>query len=464
MARDVKSEYMLTVLASTGSDQSDPGTEVLVLLAAGMLVGLVVIYYGFKTYRVGRLIKNTPTEKVRSAAVGRTELNGTAVPKDFVMDRPFTDGKCLYASYKVREYREYNDDNKNNQWRTVFSKTLAPPFYLDDGTGEMLVDADPDAKFEISDSNSTTIRVGEYGNPPEMVQEFLAGPEQVQPSQTELAETMTDLMGGVIGGFTAGGHAQQTLEQAKQEVKAEQAERPDPRPEASARRADGQRQDGESPPQITGTDGSGQADVGDGGTGSKPDGESGKAGGGATGEPQGEAGGLDIAHVSRGDLNRHGNVLQADERERDPQTEPMERDGAETSQIESEGANEETSGLLSSVRGTVDTVTDMVEAVSGTRAVSGSSHRKRRYIEEVLPVGADAYVYGNAQPQDTDLSAANEDRLVMREDRATEQFIISDFSEDEISRGYTKRAVLFIIGGLILSAGCLGGLAYLLGL
>lgn len=179
------------------------------------------------------------------------------------MDRPFTDGKCLYASYKVREYREYNDDNKNDQWRTIFSKTLAPPFYLDDGTGEMLVDAD--------------------------------------------------------------------------------------------------------------------------------------------------------------------------------------------------------SGLLSSVRSTVDTVTDMVESVSGPRAVSGSSRRKRRYVEEVLPVGADTYVYGSAQPRDTDLSAANEDRLVMREDQATEQFIVSDFSEDEISWGYTKRAVLFILGGLILSAGSLGGLAYLLG-
>lgn len=389
-------ETFVSWVAGRVPGQSEPDTEVLLLLAAGILVGLGMIYYGFRNYRVSRLIKNTPTERIRSAAVGRTELHGTAVPKEYIFDQPFTDGECLYASYKVREYHEYNDDDKDDEWKTIFSKTLAPPFYLDDGTGEILVDADADANFEISDENSTTIRVSKRRSPPETVQEFLGGPDGT-PTRN-VTSTITDVLGGVTGNLTNSGHATQYVEQAAQER--EESEQAD----------------------TTGSD--------------------------ESSDDESTSDDLGIQQLSRGELNRSGAILATDD----------------DTQVEDSGADGGASGLLGSIRDAAETMSDAMGSMSGPRGVSGSSRRKRRYIQEVLPIGTDTYVYGGAEPRTADISAANEDRLVMREDSGTGQFIVSDYGEDEIVWGYTKRAVLFGGIGLVVSAGSVGLLAHLLGL
>lgn len=405
----------MTSIATTVSLQSDPDPEVQVILTLGILAGLVLIFIGFRAYRVGRLIKNTPTEKVRSAAVGRTELFGTAIPKDYVIDRPFTDGKCLYASYKVEEYREYNDDDKNDEWKTIFSKTLAPPFYLDDGTGRMLINADSDASFEIGSENSYKKTVRKRRSPPQKIQEFLGGPEgKSGQAGSPLTGSLTDMMGGRMATAGDSGQAMQTTES----------------PEGMAG----------SPDQATGETGQTAQGIEQTGEGI---------------EQAGEGLELDVTHISRGELNRNGAILErpAD----DDEGEPGE------GRLESTGEDDEQSGLLGSVKGTLSSVSDAMSSMSGPRGVSPTSRRKRRYTEEILPVGEDAYVFGSAEPRVADISASNADRLVMEEDPATGKFIISDRGEDVIAWGYTKRALIFIVVGLIISAASLGILAHLLG-
>jgi len=103
------------------------------------LVGLVLVYDGFSTWQRMRLMQDTPTEKVRSAAVGRTELNGTGKPIDAPLRRPFDDGTCLVATWEIEEWEEDHDDDspgRDGHWSTVDSgmscrRSISRGFWLD---------------------------------------------------------------------------------------------------------------------------------------------------------------------------------------------------------------------------------------------------------------------------------------------------------------------------------------------
>lgn len=143
-------------------------------------LGIWMIYHGFNEYRVSRLIRDTGTETVRAAAVGRTELEGTAEPVGGSLARPFTDGDCLYAHYNIQEERE--DSDGDTSWATLDQDTWVTEFYLDDGTGRILVEPLVSAKFEISDEHTTRITVREGQSEPPEVAEFLEQGTDVDPT------------------------------------------------------------------------------------------------------------------------------------------------------------------------------------------------------------------------------------------------------------------------------------------
>lgn len=153
------------------------GLFVLLLLFG---LGLLMVYRGFDEYRTGRLIRDTATETVRAAAVGRTELEGTVEPAGPTLARPFTDGDCVYAHYRIREERE--DSDGDTSWTTLDQDTWVVDFLLDDGTGRILVDPEVSAKFEISDANTTRIVVPSGRSEPAGVAEFLEQGTDADPS------------------------------------------------------------------------------------------------------------------------------------------------------------------------------------------------------------------------------------------------------------------------------------------
>jgi hypothetical protein len=82
-----------------------------------------------------RLLINTPTSKIRSASVGLVEVSGVATGP-YTIPAPITGNPCYLYQTIVWRQRE---ESKSQEWKTVAEETLHVPFFLEDGTGKLLV-------------------------------------------------------------------------------------------------------------------------------------------------------------------------------------------------------------------------------------------------------------------------------------------------------------------------------------
>lgn len=100
-----------------------------------MAGGASLFFRGFKKLRTLRRIENTPTSNIRSMPMGSVEVEGVARIEE-PHQAPFT-GKPV-AYYEI-EIEELQGGGKNSRWVTIYEEASEDPFYLDDGTGQVLV-------------------------------------------------------------------------------------------------------------------------------------------------------------------------------------------------------------------------------------------------------------------------------------------------------------------------------------
>ncbi|HYM80461.1 MAG TPA: GIDE domain-containing protein [Candidatus Limnocylindria bacterium] len=98
---------------------------------AASVTGPILFYQGFRALRTLHLIRNTPTARIRSMAMGLVEINGSVVPRSTAI-APFTGRPCAYweVDVAVRTRRSYSIVHRNQSGQ---------PFYLRDETGLALV-------------------------------------------------------------------------------------------------------------------------------------------------------------------------------------------------------------------------------------------------------------------------------------------------------------------------------------
>jgi hypothetical protein len=85
-----------------------------------------------------RLLLDTPTSKIRSAAQGYVELYGMLHLHDAApLAAPLTGKPCLWWRYRIEEYSE---NGKSKSWRVVDSGVSDTWLRLADATGECLID------------------------------------------------------------------------------------------------------------------------------------------------------------------------------------------------------------------------------------------------------------------------------------------------------------------------------------
>lgn len=115
---------------------SDDG-KLPVYLTAGFGFGVYFFVKGFRVYREYRVLADTPEVPIRSMAMGLVEIHGKAQGEKTVTG-PVTGTPCLF--YKVHVEKWVSDKN-GGHWRNAGTDADGPLFYLDDGTGKVLVNA-----------------------------------------------------------------------------------------------------------------------------------------------------------------------------------------------------------------------------------------------------------------------------------------------------------------------------------
>ncbi len=103
----------------------------------GLFGGIGCFYWLWRSYRRYRLIADTPTSRLRSAAQGYIEIIGDCHPlEDQGISAPLTSQPCVWYHYEIAQHVR---SGKNSHWRTIEKGTSEAYFVVRDGTGECRV-------------------------------------------------------------------------------------------------------------------------------------------------------------------------------------------------------------------------------------------------------------------------------------------------------------------------------------
>jgi len=138
--------------------------------AIGLLIGGFLFWKGFKRYRQYKLIKDTPTSKIRSLAMGLVEINGKAIANDGkYLKTPFSNIDCFAYVYEVKEYKKHRTtDSKGNtttrnSWETIARGRNQTLFQAKDDTGNVIVNP-KNAELKINVRKTFLQKAGLFGN------------------------------------------------------------------------------------------------------------------------------------------------------------------------------------------------------------------------------------------------------------------------------------------------------------
>ena len=130
--------------------------ELMLLSTVAILGGLYLFFRGFPLLARKRLLLNTPTSRIRSASLGLVEISGVATGP-YTLPAPISGMPCFL--YSTTAWLQ-SDESKTHEWKKVAEETLHVPFFLDDGTGKLLVDprgAELDLHRDLRQTYSDTI-------------------------------------------------------------------------------------------------------------------------------------------------------------------------------------------------------------------------------------------------------------------------------------------------------------------
>ena len=110
-----------------------------IVLLVGIGTGLFCFIKGLRIYRKYRVLADTPGSSILGLAIGFAEVHGKARPaQGQLVNSPVTRTPCLF--YKV-EIKKFAEGPHGGHWSPCRTVAEGVPFYLDDGTGKVRVDA-----------------------------------------------------------------------------------------------------------------------------------------------------------------------------------------------------------------------------------------------------------------------------------------------------------------------------------
>ena len=109
-------------------------TPVILALAA-IVTGIVSFVWGTRQLARNRLLAGTPTSRLSGASPGLVEVSGFAAGSH-TMPAPITGHPCYL--YRTTAWEQRNSGG-HQEWEKVAEETMHLPFFLDDHTGQVLV-------------------------------------------------------------------------------------------------------------------------------------------------------------------------------------------------------------------------------------------------------------------------------------------------------------------------------------
>jgi hypothetical protein len=117
---------------------SDDDGKLILYATIGFGAGIFWFFKGFKIFREYRVLVDTPEVPIRSMAMGLVEIHGKAkLATEALINSPVSGTPCLF--YKVDIEKYHRDSKGNGSWRHYKTDCNGQPFYLDDGSGKVLV-------------------------------------------------------------------------------------------------------------------------------------------------------------------------------------------------------------------------------------------------------------------------------------------------------------------------------------
>ncbi|MBZ5562641.1 MAG: E3 ubiquitin ligase family protein [Acidobacteriia bacterium] len=161
----------LALLTSSGGSNSILAPVILFLL------GALLFFLGFRTYRKYRILADTPLIPVRSVPMGLVHVSGKSTG-DNLLTSPITKIPCYYYHVQIEREEPKGGDEGGTEWKTVGNDKAEVPFYLEDATGKILVNPQK-AEYDVTRSFQGGLRpkaLLSIGHAPRKVDESLGVP------------------------------------------------------------------------------------------------------------------------------------------------------------------------------------------------------------------------------------------------------------------------------------------------
>jgi hypothetical protein len=158
------------------------------VLAVGFLLliflgGFVFVWESVGLVRDVAAMLFTRTADVESVRDGRVEVQGAVEPADQTLDDPFSGADAVAYNFEVRQEERTIDNLFDVVWpdyHRLYRGQRSVPFYVDDGTGRVLVDPGaPDGEDKTVDgtvnlyaTTDTEVHLDDGATPPEPVLTF----------------------------------------------------------------------------------------------------------------------------------------------------------------------------------------------------------------------------------------------------------------------------------------------------
>jgi hypothetical protein len=121
------------IIAIHGSE-ADAKVGIFTCMAFGL--GVAFFFTGFKTYRNMRELEDTPRVPIRGVPMGLVQVRGKACG-NAPLESPVWKKPCHLYKVNIERWKR---DGEGGSWEYFSTQLVGQRFYLDDGTGKVLVD------------------------------------------------------------------------------------------------------------------------------------------------------------------------------------------------------------------------------------------------------------------------------------------------------------------------------------